>query len=195
MQEENLKTCSKCQETKALSQFHKWSASSDGHKPRCKACRNNIQRAYSKIYYESKRNDYKFKEKQRQYSKTYYEAHKDNIEWNHKFREANKKALKKYRENNVEKNRNSTRVSIEKAHNKYPEKVLARKQLRNAIRRGEIRRQPCEVCGQSEKIHGHHEDYTKPLDVKWLCPDHHALRHRNLYKNLPYQEFLEIAWR
>ncbi len=38
----------------------------------------------------------------------------------------------------------------------------------------------CEVCNKSPdetKIHGHHEDYTKPLEVNWLCAYHHHLVH------------------
>jgi hypothetical protein len=50
--------------------------------------------------------------------------------------------------------------------------------LYRAIRSGKVIKMPCEVCGRSEKIHGHHEDYTKPLEVKWLCPKHHKDAHK-----------------
>jgi len=34
----------------------------------------------------------------------------------------------------------------------------------------------CELCGEDTKLHAHHHDYTKPLDVTWLCPAcHHQL--------------------
>jgi hypothetical protein len=52
--------------------------------------------------------------------------------------------------------------------------------LGNAIQSGKIIKTPCEVCGSTEKIHGHHEDYTKPLEVKWLCPQHHKDAHKNV---------------
>jgi hypothetical protein len=51
--------------------------------------------------------------------------------------------------------------------------------LKRAVDRGLIHRQPCEVCGD-ELAHGHHEDYTKVLEVKWLCYTHHQAEHRRL---------------
>lgn len=41
---------------------------------------------------------------------------------------------------------------------------------------GRIVHQPCEVCGK-DKTHGHHDDYSKPLEVRWLCPYHHRKLH------------------
>lgn len=46
----------------------------------------------------------------------------------------------------------------------------------NAIRDGKLVKKPCAVCG-SIKVHGHHEDYSKPLDVTWLCAAHHKQLH------------------
>jgi len=48
--------------------------------------------------------------------------------------------------------------------------------VREALRHGEISREPCVVCG-SEEVQGHHEDYAEPLDVIWLCRLHHSWRH------------------
>lgn len=47
-----------------------------------------------------------------------------------------------------------------------------------AIRRGELVRQPCEACGSTE-VDAHHDDYSKPLDVRWLCRTHHKHHHRD----------------
>lgn len=55
----------------------------------------------------------------------------------------------------------------------------ANTKLSNAIRDGRVIPKPCEVCGK-EKAEGHHEDYSKPLDVVWLCSRHHADRHIHL---------------
>ena len=58
-------------------------------------------------------------------------------------------------------------------------RYAANNAVNNAIRDGKLERQPCEVCGKPN-AHGHHEDYSKPLDVNWLCRRHHADRHRAL---------------
>lgn len=42
-----------------------------------------------------------------------------------------------------------------------------------------LTRKPCEICGAA-KSEAHHGDYSKPLDVTWLCRDHHAAWHRLL---------------
>lgn len=49
----------------------------------------------------------------------------------------------------------------------------------NAIRRGQLVKAPCEVCGSTD-VHAHHDDYGQPLIVRWLCPMHHAEHHRTL---------------
>lgn len=60
---------------------------------------------------------------------------------------------------------------------KYPEKWKARMDLRNAVKQGKILKLPCSVCG-SPLSQGHHEDYSKSLEVIWLCTKHHMERHR-----------------
>ena len=57
-----------------------------------------------------------------------------------------------------------------------PGKAKARHAVSNAIRDGLIARHSCEICG-SPRTHGHHDDYLKPLSVRWLCPGHHSQWH------------------
>jgi len=57
-----------------------------------------------------------------------------------------------------------------------PEAFTAQGRLRYAVRAGKVTRFPCEVCGDP-KVHGHHRDYSKPLDVLWLCARHHHAAH------------------
>ena len=61
---------------------------------------------------------------------------------------------------------------------KNPEKYKAHIIVGNAIRKGDLKKGSCEVCGKSDIVHAHHDDYDKPLDVMWLCPIHHFERHK-----------------
>src|SRR6266705_2650342 len=58
------------------------------------------------------------------------------------------------------------------------QKRAARDAFYGQIRYGKLSRQPCEVCGKSNDIEAHHEDYSKPLEIKWLCVPCHKLVHR-----------------
>jgi hypothetical protein len=55
---------------------------------------------------------------------------------------------------------------------KYPDKYAARTAVSNAVRDGRLIKRACNVCG-SPDVEGHHTDYSKPLDVMWLCRYHH----------------------
>lgn len=57
--------------------------------------------------------------------------------------------------------------------------VIAHHKVTQAIQSGRLVRQPCEVCGELE-VEGHHDDYSRPLEVRWLCPSHHHLRHSEI---------------
>jgi ribosomal protein S27AE len=59
-------------------------------------------------------------------------------------------------------------------------KVLARATVNNAIAQGALVRLPCEVCGKTQTVHGHHDDYNKPLEVRWLCREHHFEAHTSM---------------
>lgn len=58
-----------------------------------------------------------------------------------------------------------------------PQAVWAHAALRSAIRRGLIVPEPCAECG-AEKVDGHHDDYDKPMAVRWLCRRHHRAMHK-----------------
>ena len=71
----------------------------------------------------------------------------------------------------------SHRRSTDKWEGNNREKRRAQNILNNAVRDGKIAKRPCVECG-GEIVHGHHQDYSKPLDVKWLCPQHHKEEHK-----------------
>ena len=55
---------------------------------------------------------------------------------------------------------------------KHPERIKARQAVYRAIKTGRLVKEPCH-CGETE-VQGHHEDYSKPLDVEWLCAKCHS---------------------
>ena len=62
---------------------------------------------------------------------------------------------------------------------KYPEKQKAVRALTYAVAAGKTGKPVhCEICASTDRIHGHHHDYSKPLDVWWLCDHCHKLLHR-----------------
>lgn len=65
----------------------------------------------------------------------------------------------------------------QKWRQRNPASYLAHLTVQNAVRLGVLTPEPCEVCG-AEKAEAHHPDYTKPLEVVWLCRKHHAALHK-----------------
>lgn len=61
---------------------------------------------------------------------------------------------------------------------RYPAKAMAQDMVKNALKKGELKRQPCEICNEP-KTHAHHDDYSKPLSVRWLCRTHHLEWHKH----------------
>ena len=59
---------------------------------------------------------------------------------------------------------------------KHPEREAAHIKFRNAVRDGKVKPWPCEVCG-TDRVEGHHPDYSRPLQVVWLCNQHHREAH------------------
>ena len=58
-----------------------------------------------------------------------------------------------------------------------PLKYRATAAINSAINSGRMKSMPCEVCGTEDRIHGHHDDYAYPLNVRWLCAAHHQEWH------------------
>jgi hypothetical protein len=165
-----VKACFKCGETKPLSEYYAHPMMRDKHLNKCKVC----TREDTRVNTEKLLRDAVWVEK---------ELERQRI----KQRPKNKIAVI-----SPEKKKEYVR----RHRNKYPEKAVARAAVGNAIRDGRLKRKPCEVCG-SENSEGHHEDYSKPLNVIWYCPKHHAERHveirriQRMIKNNPPHSPLE----
>ncbi len=104
-------------------------------------------------------------------------------EYKRKWREKNPgyhtEASRRFRLNHPER----VKLYVEKWRKNNKAAAKAYDLLHRAIRRGSISQQPCEVCGDT-KSHAHHEDYSKPLDVNWLCRFHHMIEHINLRRTI-----------
>jgi ribosomal protein L37AE/L43A len=57
-----------------------------------------------------------------------------------------------------------------------PEAYKAHTAVGNALRDGRLTREPCLFCGEA-RTQAHHRDYSKPLDVVWLCSKCHRRLH------------------
>jgi hypothetical protein len=66
---------------------------------------------------------------------------------------------------------------------RYPDRIRARNIISNRIKRGSIIREPCAICGSMD-TEAHHEDYSKPLEVVWLCKKHHREKHDEMKLNM-----------
>ena len=97
-----------------------------------------------------------------------------------------KRDVMAHRDKNLEKIRaydrsRGTRMTSEATarwlENGGTKKVAAHRAVKRALDRGYMTKKPCEVCGATEKIHAHHDDYEKRLEVRWLCVKHHRQHH------------------
>lgn len=149
------KQCSECKIEKELSYFSKDKSRSDCLQNRCKACRKVYADKYTASHKEQRKQYIvNRKEQTKQYKVIYNKAHrKEKVLCQQKYRYLN------------------------------PEKCNAHNKLNYAITSGRLTRPLfCSVCGATGVIHGHHEDYSKPLDVIWLCHNCHTDIHSKLKK-------------
>jgi len=80
----------------------------------------------------------------------------------------------------VWKNDNSSRNVLKEAHKawrrKNPDKRNVRQRVYMALKKGLIKKKECAVCDKV-KVEAHHFNYSKPLEVIWLCNKHHVEVH------------------
>ena len=108
-----------------------------------------------------------------------FKTHKEYLNWYRDYREKNREKLLVYwRKYNSEYRKKNGYHNEANSKARYPEKEKARMILGQAIKVGYIERESCRDC--DKKGQAHHPDYSKPLDVIWLCPIHHAKEHKRL---------------
>lgn len=108
---------------------------------------------------------YKNKQKEKEYRLKWIEDNKEKMRLYRKnYILRNKEKIKLYRKDWVLRNRN---------------KQIAHQIIQNLIKTNKIKRMSCEICSDP-KTDAHHHDYTKPLEVAWLCRIHHTEEHKRL---------------
>tara|TARA_R110000851_G_scaffold318889_1_gene483048 strand:+ start:95 stop:544 length:450 start_codon:yes stop_codon:yes gene_type:complete len=146
-------TCKVCDVTSDAAEFYK------GVTSRCKECHkrkvkeNRDQKADYYREYDAKRfkEDPRVKNRHKRYAKT----------------EAGKYSSTKSRVKWLTQN---------------PDKRAAHVILGNAVRGGRVEKpKDCSRCGSAGRIDGHHYDYTKPLDVVWMCRQCHVNEHKETF--------------
>jgi formylmethanofuran dehydrogenase subunit E len=148
------KACKKCGEVKPLTKFCRVKVNRDGRSGTCNSCRNRQLRALNtnSPEYRARRKAQRRKPETREKARRWREANRDKIE----------EAWMRYADRNGE-------------------KLLAHQKVRSAVRSGQmIKPDRCETCGEEvprARLHGHHDDYDRPLDVRWLCPSCHGAHH------------------
>lgn len=93
---------------------------------------------------------------------------------------AQKAAERRYRRS--AKGRANSAEYLRKLRKTKAEKPRAHDAVKTALRKGVlVRPQRCEDCNEkSNRLHGHHPDYSQRLKVEWLCPLCHVARHRKI---------------
>jgi len=163
-----MKTCSACGIEKDIGEFYKQKAGKFGVGGSCKTCKSLATREY--------RSHGIGKAKQKAYDQQDHVKAKKRVSSNaYSKTEEGDKIRRAYRKSDVGKA--STAASVQRDREAHPEKHRARQIAYNARRRGDLIAKPCEECGE-EKVHAHHCDYSKPMEVMWLCNDHHSAWHK-----------------
>jgi hypothetical protein len=66
----------------------------------------------------------------------------------------------------------------------YAERNIAHNAVGNAKRKSLLVKKACLICGRID-VQAHHENYAKPLDIIWLCKEHHIERHYEIRRTVP----------
>jgi hypothetical protein len=157
-----MKVCRECKTEKPLSDFYKHPRMADGHLNKCAEC------VKSRVTKHREANLEKIQAYDKMRSKKPHRL----------------QAIKDYAK--TEAGKLTKKKAMIAYRTRYPMKRAAHVIIGNAVRSGKlIPESSCSVCNSTEKIEGHHDDYTKPLDVRWLCEKCHKQWHR---ENTPIYE-------
>jgi hypothetical protein len=157
------KKCFKCGETKDLSEFYRHDAMEDGHLGKCKDCTRKDSLQHRKDNLESVREyDRNRKNKAERTEKT-------------------KARLARIKEQDPGKYRMQVIEAKERYRKRNREKAIAHERIFYAVSTGKLKNPcVCERCNTKCVTEAHHYDYSKPLEVTWLCDYCHKEVHKEM---------------
>ena len=88
-----------------------------------------------------------------------------------------------YRDYEAKRNKFPSRISViscrtKKWRDRHPERYKAQNMVNNAVRDKKLTKpSDCQICGKMCRVVAHHRDYSKPLDVLWVCQKCHRDLH------------------
>ena len=95
------------------------------------------------------------------------ECTKTDVKGNYGVRRRKYAAYERTREQTPE--RKAKKRIYQKRHRaKHPDRDAARQAVNRGVRNKTVKKLPCCYCG-NPKSQAHHHDYSKPLDVRWVC--------------------------
>lgn len=167
--------CTKCGERKLISNFSKYKNRNSILRRRiCKECMSKYKHQHylkDKVSYleRSKKQRENNPERYKIYLKKYYQKNKDEIRKKHK------------QYSLTEKGRKSVMLAGRRYRYSHPLETKAHMIISHGIRDGSIiRPSKCSKCFIKCIPEAHHEDYTKPLEVDWVCKHcHESIHHLN----------------
>jgi len=170
--ESETKCCAICGAWKPLDDFHRKRNAKDGRQGACKPCKLAQNRAWYRA-----NTDQRAVTRRRWYRANHKRATASARRWYERNRKRKAETARRWRLENPQ----AVASRARRARERDPAKTRARNLLISAVRYGRLAKpDQCEDCRQSvppQELHGHHEDYSKPLDVRWLCEPCHLRRH------------------
>lgn len=144
-----IKKCIKCKIVKELNEFYN---------------KNNICKSCLK-----------------EYKKKYYQLNKKHLDDLHKkYANENRSMVNEYCKKSlkISNKQQETRKRLEiKYKTEKRIQYLAKRKVEYALKSKKIIRGECNICKTDKNIHAHHNDYTKPLVIEWLCAKCHKQKH------------------
>lgn len=152
----SVKVCGKCKTEKTIDQFGQKKSHNGKFYPTfmCRTCSTQSSKEWAA----------KNPDKRKAIWRRHAEVNRES------YAEANRRYFQRHRERRME--------AMQRYWAANPGKRAARHAVAYALQTGRLTRKPCEECGSEKRVHAHHHDYDKPLDVKWLCSLCHGKEHR-----------------